>query len=226
VHRWSPAAKRLLLGLMLLPVPLMLAAFGVMGAQWEEPADSAFAAFGVLYFCGFVLAWGTAIACLVNALRGRVGPGPGRVWWGVALLLGAMVAGPCYWWLHVRPGPGGPHGLGVLAPAWTWPRGRKAATLLGLLWILAFFVAWAAWIASMAFSGDETLSGALPMFAAMGVTTVVACVVMAVLVLDAAREGGTHAMVWIPLLVFMWALVAPVYWWLYVRPTSRPTALL
>jgi hypothetical protein len=59
------------------------------------------------------------------------------------------------------------------------------------------------------------------MFTAFGVWTVGACAVLTLFVLDALREGGSHALLWTVLLVLGWPVAAPLYWFLFVRATDR-----
>ncbi len=206
-----------MLAAMLLPAVLIVAtsvALGVFVADGPHAGTAAGVGFGCL-MAGFLLAYVTALACLADVLVDRrVAP---RRTWVAALLLGPAVAGPAYWWLHVRPGPGEPHGLAVLPPARRWPVPVKAATGAGALLVLLFWMSSIRW-----FPPALGADGALPLLAGFGVWTVVACIVLALFLLDALRTGGKHATLWGVLLLFAWVLAAPLYWLLYVRPTARP----
>ena len=219
MHGWRRSRKRLLLAVMLLPAPLIVAFGVVVALAFEDStAEDYFGiAFG-LWAAAFVAAWGGTIACVGDAARGRVGSqdrGP----WITALLLGATVVGPAYWWLHVRPGPGEPHGLQTLPPARAWSRRLKAAIAAGTAFLSLFTVAWGILITAITFDADAG-PDSVPIMASFGVGTVVGCAVLTLFVLDALREGGSHALLWTLLLALAWPLAAPLYWLLYVRPTG------
>ena len=221
MHGWSRSRKRLLLAVMLLPAALLLVgicAVGVVFADGESAPD----AIMLGYYCflaAFGLAFLNALLCLADAVVDRrVEP---RAPWAVALLLAPAVASAAYWWLHVRPEPGKPHGLPTLRPAWSWSRQAKGLSGAGALLALVLMVGWMAWMAAFFFD-DSAQAVAVPAFASFGVCTVAACAVLTLFVLDALREGGTHAALWVTLLAFAWPLAAPLYWLLYVRPTAPP----
>ena len=221
MHGWRRSRKRLLLAVMLLPAPLIVAFGVVVALAFEDSAaeDHLGLAFG-LWVAAFAAAWGSALACVVDATRGRVDSrqrGP----WITALLLGATVVGPAYWWLHVRPGPGEPHGLETLTPARAWSHVLKMATGIGAALLGLFTVAWALLIGAVTL--DVNVGAAvLPIVASFGVWTIVGCAVLTLFVLDALREGGSHATLWTLLLVLAWPVAAPLYWLLCVRPTAPP----
>ena len=220
MHGWSRSRKRLLLAVMLLPAPAIVA-MAVAISQIFDSGDPDDPAFNIAFACwgvAFLSAYGGAIACIVDAVRGRVAP-TDRGGWIVALLLGATVAGPAYWWLHVRPAEGEPHGLRSMRPATAWPPRAKAVTGVASALTFVLTIGWFAWISSLALGAEPAAE--LPALVGFAVLTVVACAVIGVLFLDALRAGGTHAWLWATLLVFAWPVAAPLYWFLFVRPTAR-----
>ena len=124
--------------------------------------------------------------------------------WALVPLLAPAVAGPAYWWLHVRPDDGEPHGLQTLRPARAWAARTKWATGAGAVASLVFFALWSAWLGSFFLEGEGE-AAAVPAF---GLWTLVTCAVVGLFVLDALREGGRHAIVWTIVLVVAWAPAA------------------
>ena len=218
MHRWRPAQKRLMLAAMLAPWALVVIGAAVTGSAFASGggSDTFQTVVMVCFAGGFLIAFITAMCCLADAAIDRRvrSPAPG---WAVSLLLAPTMAGPAYWWLHVRPGPGEPHGLKTLTTARAWPAWLKRATGVAAVVSILLFVAWMAWIVSFFFEGvDEAM--VVLMFAVFGLWTLVACGVVGLFVLDALREGGPHAMLWTTLLVLAWVVAAPLYWFLHVRP--------
>ncbi len=220
MHGWHRSRKRLMLAVMGLPWLAAVAGSALMGALFAEHGggDALVTATMLCFLGGLVIAYICALTCVADAaVDRRVSPPAG---WVLALLLAPALAAPAYWWLHVRPGPGEPHGLEILPPARSWPARVKLATGAGALLTLVFFVAWGFWIVAFFFdvAGESV---AVVMFSAFGLWTLVACAVLTLFVLDALREGGAHAALWGVLMLFAWPVAAPLYWLLYVRPTAR-----
>lgn len=222
---WPRPRKRLLLAAMLVPWALLLAATALVGTLIASP-DFPAALVSVLMACvlgAIVIALVTAATCVADAVVDRrVTSDAARAAWAVALLLAPTAAGPAYWWLHVRPAPGEPHGLQALAPPAAWSRRARAAAGAGAAAAPVFTFGWLAWIAYLFFRADADAAVALPVSLAMGVLLLVTCAVTTVFCLDAVRVGGTHAVLWTTLLVVVLPVAAPLYWLLYVRPTARP----
>lgn len=220
MHRWSRPAKRALLAAMLLPWPLLGGFMLAIVRDLESDGAGGPGLAIALWLSAFGLALLSGLACVVDAVRGRVSKAH-RGGWVVALLLASTMAGPVYWWLHVRPAPGEVHGLDALTPAHEWSPLAKALSAVASVLMVVGMIGWMAWIVSLSLDLDaEPAIG--PIVTAFMVLTLVACFVIAAFFLDALREGGTHAALWSVLLAFAWPMAAPLYWLLFVRPRARP----
>ena len=221
---WPRSRKRLLLAAMLVPWVLVVAGCVAAGGVLAGGDATLFELGFGCFLAGFAIAFVTGLTCIADAAGDR--RVEQRAGWIVSLLLGPSVAGPAYWWLHVRPGPGEPHGLQTLAPAWSWSRRAKAASGAGAGFTLLFLVAYGAWIGTIFVDFEAAEDAAVVVFAAFGVWAIVTGAVLTLFFLDALRTGGTHAWLWGVLLLFAWPFAAPLYWLLYVRPTSPRDAAL
>ena len=154
----------------------------------EHPSDETFALAVAVWLAAFACAYAGAIACIVDASRGRV--------------------------------PVRRTGSACSRPPANGRRPRRPAPAAGCVGMVAFMAAYMAWIPLVALGGHER-DFAMPIFLLFGIATVLAVAVLGVFFLDAMREGGTHAMLWGVPLTLAWALAAPLYWLLYVRPRAR-----
>ena len=190
MHRWSRTQKRLMLAAMLLTwslLPVGCVALGVVFANDGGPDWVVLS--GMACFAGAVLISAvTGLACLADARRDRrVTERSARLGWTVALLLASTVAGPVYWWLHVRMEDGEPHGLQTLRPASAWSPLAKALVVVGAVFTLAFLVFWLVFVTSIVLETDDRAL-IVAAFAAFGVWSVVAPWVVTLLFLAWLRH--------------------------------------